>query len=150
MIQRSNAFLNFKKKHKRDIALFLTWPVVENDDITEYKNLLHSVIETNLDDPSALKFKESFEEKIGTIDSLEYERKSVIGVAKIIIKKASQNLYTLSKAEFYVYGGTGQQRMISLLYNFKYSDKMGHENIIYSKDVVNSLVDVVDIDKIIK
>lgn len=141
----------FQKKHKRDFSLFITWPVVEDQDMNEYKELLNNVIESNLEDPSALNFKKSFEKEIGTIKKLHYERKSVIGVTKIIIKKASQNLFMLRKKEFYVYGGgEGKQRMLSLLFNFKYDGKNGKENIIYSNDVGSSMLEVVDINKLKK
>ena len=138
----------FQKKHKRNFSLFITWPVVEDNDMTEYKELLTNVIESNLEDPSALDFKKSFEEEIGGIDKLHYERKSVIGVTKVVIKKASQNLYTLGKKEFYVYGGVDEkQRMLSLLFNFKYDGRTGKENIFYSQDVASSMLPVVDINK---
>lgn len=135
----------FQKKHKRNFSLFLTWPVVEEQDVAEYKQLLQDIIESNLADPSAANFKTSFEEKIGGIENLEYENKSVIGVTKLVIKKASQNLFTLRKNAFYVYGGGERQRMISLLFNFKFDGKAGRENIIYSNDVVHSLTGVTDI-----
>lgn len=139
----------FQKKHKRNFSFFITWPVVEQQDMEEYKDLLNSVIEANLEDPSALSFKDSFENIIGTIHDLDYERKSVIGVTKVIIKKASQNLFTLTKNEFYVYGhgdGIGKQRMLSILLNFKYDGRNGKENIIYANDVASAMINIIDLN----
>lgn len=146
------SIFEFQKNHRRNFSLFLTWPVAENQDLNEYKSLLHDVIEGNLNDPSALKFKASFEENIGTIDKLNYERKSIIGVTKVVIKKASQNLYSLNKHEFYIYGDKelsvgGRKRMISLLFNFNYEGKAGQENIIYAKDVASAMSTITDINK---
>ncbi|OFY86324.1 MAG: hypothetical protein A3F72_10985 [Bacteroidetes bacterium RIFCSPLOWO2_12_FULL_35_15] len=142
----------FQKKYSRNFSLFLTWPVAEGEDLNEYKTLLHDVIEGNLNDPAALKFKASFEASVGTIDKLKYEQKSIIGVTKVVIKKASQNLYTLNKHEFYVYGDEklsvgGRKRIISLLFNFTYEGKAGQENIIYAKDVVSAMSTITDINK---
>jgi len=136
----------FQKQHRRDFSLFVTWPVVENEDLKEYKDLLHNVIESNLADPSALTFKKSFEESVGGIDKLEYERKSIIGVTKVIIKKASQNLFAIDKCEYYAYGGNDRQRMLSLMFNFKYEGKAGRENILYSIDVINAMLNVTEIN----
>lgn len=139
----------FQKKHKRNFSLFITWPVVEDEDMVEYKELLNNVIESNLEDPSAINFKNAFDDIIGSIEDLEYERKSVIGVTKVIIKKASQNLFTLKKNEFYVYGdGKSRQRMLSILLNFSYDGRNGKENIIYSNDVANSMLPIVDISNL--
>ena len=79
---------------------------------------------------------------------MEYERKSIIGITKVVIKKASQNLYALSKSDFYVYGGGDRQRMISLMFNFLYDGGTGRENIIYSRDVASSMTNIVDINQI--
>ncbi|MFI5151324.1 MAG: hypothetical protein ACHQRM_16455 [Bacteroidia bacterium] len=138
----------FQKNHSRNFSLFLTWPVAEGEDLDEYKELINNVIESNLDDPSAVNFKTSFEADLGAIGNLQYEQKSIIGVAKIVIKKASQNLYTLHKNEFFVYGGEaeGRKRMISLLFNFKYDGRAGRENIIYANDVIRSLNNILDIN----
>jgi hypothetical protein len=138
----------FQKKHQRNFSLFLTWPVVEDNDLVVYKEMLHNVIESNLDDPSAVNFKTSFEETIGSMNNLGYESKSVIGVTKIVIKKASQNLYKLDKNAFYVYGGGDRQRMISLLFNFKFDGRVGRENILYANDVASSMSEIVDINTI--
>lgn len=140
----------FQGKYQRSFSLFLTWPVSEGEDFEEFKRMLHGVIETNLDDPSAVGFKNAFEKHIGKIDNLEYERKSIIGVTKIILKKASQNLFTVAKREFYTYGGVdkNRKRMISLLFNFTYDGRVGRENIIYSSDVVNALANIIDINQV--
>lgn len=140
----------FQKKYKRDFSLFITWPLVENADLEEYKNLIQDVIITNLQDPSAEKFKISFKEEFSEVHDLDYERKSAIGVAKIVIKKASQNLFRLGRNAFYVYGGDKQQRMISLLFNFIYDGSTGNENILYSNDVASSMIKVVDVNSIKK
>lgn len=140
----------FQKNYGRNFSLFLTWPVAEGEDLSEYKTLLHDVIVGNLNDPAATAFKASFEASVGAIDRINYEQKSIIGVTKVVIKKASQNLFTLSRHEFYVYGDEelsvgGRKRMISLLFNFTYEGKAGTENIIYAKDVVNAMSDIKDI-----
>jgi hypothetical protein len=36
-----------QKKHKRDFSFFITWPVVEDHDLIEFKELLENVIESN-------------------------------------------------------------------------------------------------------
>lgn len=136
----------FQKKHKRNFSLFLTWPIVEAQDLIEYKSLLHDIIESNLEDPSAIAFREIFNNDIGSIDRLEYDRKSVIGVTKLVIKKASQNLYALSEKEFYIYGGGERQRMLSLLFNFRYDGRVGRENIIYANDVSNALSNITEVN----
>ena len=138
----------FQRKHKKNFSLFLTWPLTEKEDMTDYKDLLKNVIESNLVDPSSQTFKASFEISIGSVENLHYERKSVIGVSKIVIKKASQNLYNLNRSEFFVYGGLEKERkrMISLLFNFIFEGKDGRENIIYSQNIITSMLDVVDIN----
>jgi len=139
----------FQSRHKKDFSLFLTWPITEHEDMAEYKDLLKNIIETNLADPSAIKFKDIFESFFESINDLGYEKKSVIGVSKIIFKKASQNLYALKRNEFFVYGGNKlRKRMVSLLFNFSFDGKNGTENIIYHKDVVNSLLTVVDVNEL--
>jgi hypothetical protein len=129
----------YQKKHKWNFSLFLTWPLVEAQDEHSFKALLDSTIESNLADVSAVKFKNRFEKEIGSPKNLAYERKSIIGVSKIILKKSSQKLYKLEKAEFFTYGGGSRQRMISLMFNFKYTGKAGHENIIYATDVEKAM-----------
>lgn len=138
----------FQKNYTKNFSLFLTWPSTETEDIEEYKNLLVSTINANLTDPSASNFTSSFLKSIGSIDKLDYEKKSVIGISKIVIKKASQNLYVLNKNEFFVYGGESKdrKRMISLLFSFKYDGNTGTENTIYSQNVANALSRIIDIN----
>ena len=140
----------FQKKHKRDFSLFLTWSIEEAADLQEFKELIKDVIARNLEDPSAIKFKSSFNKEFKGVDELHYERKSAIGVSKVVIKKASHHLYKLTRNAFYVYGGNPRSRMISLLFNFTYDGSTGKENILYSNDVASSLLEVVDINKIPK
>jgi hypothetical protein len=87
----------YQKKHRWNFSLFLTWPLLEKEDEDSYKSLLNSTIESNLADPSAIKFKDRFEKEIGSLKNLAYERKSIIGVSKIVLKKSSQKLYKLEK-----------------------------------------------------
>ena len=140
----------FQRKHKQNFSLFLTWPSTEDEDMIEYKELLENIIESNLSDPSAESFKQSFERSFRTIKDLKYERKSIIGIAKIIIKKASHSLYSLRKSEFFVYGGNEQRkRMISLMFNFYFDGGSGREHILYSKNVGIAMIEAIDVNLII-
>ena len=144
--ERIEYVFKFQAVHNKSFSFFITWPCTEEDDLDEYKNLLKNVISSNLNDPSALQFKEEFESKIGAIEDLNYDQLSLVGLTKIILKKASNNLYQLNKHELYIYGEDDRRKMYSVLFNFKYTNDKA-ENLIYSEDVVKSLSEINTLQK---
>lgn len=134
----------FQGLHKRNFSLFLTWPSTEEDDEHEYKELLKTTIANNLTDPSAITFKEKFEEEFVSVDDLDYDKFSLVGLIKVILKQASHNLFQLNKHEYYVYGEEGKKKMYSILLNFEYTPNKS-TFLIYSEDVTKSLAEINDL-----
>ncbi len=131
----------FQRIHKRNFSLFLTWPSTEEDDEEEYKTLLKTTIQNNLSDPSAQNFKRLFEEKFNSIEDLDYDNLSLVGLTKLVLKKASNSFYKLNRHELYTYGENGRKKMYSVLYNFEHRESSA-ENLIYSQDVDKALAEI--------
>lgn len=129
----------YQALHSKNFSLFMTWPETENEDEDEYKYLLKKTIKANLNDPRAINFKELFNNSFKSIEDLDYDNLSVIGIIKIIIAKSTNFSYNLYKNDFYIYGGTGtRKKMYSILLNFEYNkDRPTHE--LYSENVEKSL-----------
>ncbi|HEX8331605.1 MAG TPA: hypothetical protein VF622_03230 [Segetibacter sp.] len=127
----------YQKIHKRSFSLFITWPCSENEDGEDYKTLLSDTIQGNID---ALEgFRRRFSELYTSLDTIEYDNLSVVGISKIVIHHAAQNLFSLNKNEFYVYGEEGRRKMYSLLFNLEYSGQQGREQLIYQNNVIRAL-----------
>ena len=144
--EKIELIFKFQGIYKKSFSLFITWPSTEEDDEEAYKTLLKDTIKNNLLDPSACSFKEKFDQRFETVDELGYDNLSIIGLAKIILKRASNGKYKLSKNEFFVYGEEARMRMYSALFNFQYVDNRP-ENLIYSEDVASSLSEVSFLNK---
>jgi len=139
--QKLNLIFEFQGLHQRNFSLFLTWPSTEEDDEEDYKDLLKRTIGNNLNDPSATSFRDEFIEQFETVENLDYDYLSLVGLIKIILKKASNHLFQLNKHEYYIYGEEGRKKMYSVLFNFEYvTDKS--EFLIYSQDVSKSLAQI--------
>ncbi|WP_346316533.1 hypothetical protein [Chitinophaga sp. YIM B06452] len=136
----------YQALHEKNFSLFLTWPQTENEDEQSYKDMLKQTIEDNLDDPNAVQFKEKFETFFDSLNDLNYEQLSIIGLAKVIIKKASEHKFEIFKNEFYLYGEQNRRKMFSILLNFEFS-KNARPHKIYSKDVVKSLTTLTDLNE---
>lgn len=134
----------YQARHKKDFSLFMTWPHTEAEDEKRYKDLLKKTITDNLSDPSAVSFKEIYEENHPNVEDLDYNKLSVIGLSKVIIKKATNHQYDLYKNEFYIYGEPNRHQMFSVLLNFKFLENIA-EHTLYSNNVSKSLLDIVDL-----
>jgi hypothetical protein len=126
----------------------MTWPHTEEDDLDTYKRQLRSVIKDNLSDPSATIFKERFNRAFSSVNSLDYEKLSIIGMVKIVLKNSSLRRYKLTNSEMLTYGGANnRKRMFSILLNFQYVGAEMTQHQIYSEDVATSLKDIEDLNK---
>ncbi len=132
--------------HKKDFALFITWPQTEAEDENEYKKLLKRIIEENLDNPQAVKFKEEFERSHKSVNQLDYEKLSIIGLTKIIVHHSSSSQYGLIKNEFYLYGEANRRRMFSVLMNFKFHSNTA-KHALYTSDVPKTLDATIDLSR---
>lgn len=142
--EKIELIFKFQAVHKRSFSLFITWPSTESEDDESYKTLLRKTISNNLTDPSATLFKEGFDKRFQSIDELNYDNLSLIGLTKIVLKKASNSRFRLAKHEYFVYGENGRKRMYSVLFNFNFEEDSS-ENLIYSEVVVNSLSNIKDL-----
>jgi len=139
-----NLVFEYQAKHRRSFSLFLTWPFTEDDDPEPYKEMLKQTIANNLEDPRAVSFKDLYEAHHPTVEELDYNKLSVIGVSKVIIQKASRHQFNLHKNEFYVYGEQDRRQMFSILLNFDYQGDIA-EHALYTNCVAKTLVDVIDL-----
>ncbi|MEQ6121209.1 hypothetical protein [Reichenbachiella sp. MALMAid0571] len=139
--EKVDLIFKFQAVHKRSFSFFMTWPSTEDDDEEAYKSLLKKTISSNLKDPSAILFKEEFDKRYQSIDDLDYDNLSIIGLTKIVLKKASNSHFRLVKHECIVYGEEERRKMYSVLFNFEFQEEQP-ENLIYSEVVVNSLSQV--------
>ena len=84
-------------------------------------------------------FRTRFVEVHNDIEDLHYDNLSIVGLSKIIIRRATQSLFTLDKNEFYIYGEDGNRKMYSLLFNLNFTDNPGTESALYIKNVIRAL-----------
>ena len=134
----------YQALHKKNFSLFMTWPHTEDEDENRYKDLLKKTINDNLSDPTAISFKDIYETNHPDVEDLNYDQLSVIGLSKIIIKKAANHKYNLHKNEFYIYGEPERRKMFSILLNFDFQEHIA-EHALYSNSVSKSLVDITDL-----
>lgn len=139
--EKIDLIFKFQAIHRKNFSLFLTWPSTETEDEEAYKTLLKETIKNNLKDPTAVAFKEVFEKKFNEIEDLDYDNLSLIGLTKIILKKASNNKFKLVKNELFIYGEDGRKKMYSVMYNFEY-DEHKADYLIYSEHVAFSLTEI--------
>jgi hypothetical protein len=131
-------------KFQKNFSLFMTWPKPHNPEIDEpdFVSSLKEIITENLNDPRAIPFKENFEETFDSIEDVEYESLTIIGLTKKILTQASSKKYQIDRHEYYSYGEVGRQPMMSVLYHFRYLGQAKTQNVIYSEDVIKSLSDI--------
>jgi hypothetical protein len=137
----------FQALHEKSFSFFMTWPHTEEDDSDNYKRQLKTIIRNNLTDPNAVDFKNSFDEEFKSVNDLDYEQLSIIGMVKFILRNSSNRLYKLATSEFIAYGGVkNRKRMFSILMNFDFvGDELSpHE--IYSQDVSSALNAIKDLN----
>ena len=132
---------DFQSIHKKNFCLFLTWPKpfnVDQDEPGSFDNLIR-VIRNNLTDPNATNFANRFNNHYKSIDNLSYEVVSIVGLSKQILNHSSTHGYKLENNEFFFYGESGRQKMLSVLYYFKYIGDVKPNHQIYSEDVARTL-----------
>lgn len=135
----------YQAHHQKSFSLFMTWPHTEDVDLIEYKNRFKEIIAENIADIET--FREEFEMEYQSINSLNYEQLSVIGMVKIIFRNSSFRKYKLTNSEFLVYGGThNRRRMFSILLNFNYVGQAMTQQQIYNEDVLYSLSEIEDLN----
>lgn len=134
----------FQTRFEKNFSLFITWPkpFEMDDDDPSFIDSLKQVIDNNLTDPNAISFRESFFESYESVDGLEYEHLSIIGLTKKILRESSNNRYQVSRNEFYTYGEDGRQPMISVLYFFAFVGQTKAQHTIYSEDVSKALIEI--------
>lgn len=129
----------FQKKHKKNFSIFITFPKDNSEtDEDEFKQKLIFIIKSNLDDPRNKAFKEKFENKYKTIESMSYESFLIVGINKLFIVKAVNHNYTLINQEYYLYGESGRHPMISLILNFSFNDTQNTPTLYY-QDIIKCL-----------
>jgi hypothetical protein len=136
-----NMIFDLQAKFQKNFSLFMTWPKPHNPkkDEPEFLESLRETITANLNDPRASDFKDNFESNFPDIEDVKYESLTIIGVTKKILSQASAKKFQIDRNEFYTYGETGRQPMMSVLYHFRYVGQQKTQNAIYSEDVVKSL-----------
>lgn len=139
-----NHVFEFQALHKKSFSLFMTWPHSEDEDEEAYKTLLKTTIDENLTDPRAQSFKDLFEASYNEVKALNYDQLSIIGLSKIIIKKASHHRFHLNRNEFYQYGEEKRRAMYSILLNFEFQGDTA-EHSLYSDCVSKSLTNVINL-----
>jgi hypothetical protein len=139
-----NMIFELQVKFQKNFSLFMTWPKPHNpeNDEPEFLNSLKDIIVENLSDPRAGEFKTGFEKDFESVDNIEYQTLSIIGLTKKILTQASTKKYQITRYEYYSYGETGRQPMISVLYHFSFVGQTKTQNLIYSEDVPKSLAKV--------
>jgi hypothetical protein len=140
-----NMIFELQAKHKKNFCLFMTWPKTHDPfkDEAELVTGLKETIDNNLHDPRAVLFKNRFEEKFKSVDDLEFEALSIIGITKKILSQAANKKYQIKKHEYYSYGENRRQPMMSVLYHFDYVGQHKTQSAIYSEDVLKSLSNVI-------
>jgi hypothetical protein len=129
--------------YKKDFAFFLTFPETVANFTGPYKNNLVEIIRTNLSERDNHVFIAKYNSLYNSeIEHIANEEFCKISISKEIIKSAHHHNYRLKKAKFFTYGNrTGReprQRMISLLYSFKFDqNRLPHSD--YLTDVVYAL-----------
>lgn len=131
----------FQTGHKKDFALFITWPMPheETDDEPGYFDSLRKIIRNNLTDPNATDFAELFNQEHSSIEGISYELTSIVGLSKQILQESTAHSYQLLNNEFFFYGEAGRKQMMSVLYYFKFIGDEKPQHQIYSEDVEKTL-----------
>jgi hypothetical protein len=129
--------IHYQKVHQKSFSLFITWPCTEDEDDEEYKSLLSNTIQGNIE--AVEEFRVKFSGAHNDIENIDYDNLSIIGISKIVIHHAAQNLFKLNKNEFYVYGEPGHRKMYSILFNLEFTGQTGREQVIYRQNVLKSL-----------
>jgi hypothetical protein len=138
----------YQARHQKSFSFFMTWPHTEQEDLEIYKQSLRTVIDDNLTDPTAATFRNLFVESYDSINELNYEQLSLIGMVKIVLRNSSQRRYKLMNSELLVYGGQrNRRRMFSVLFNFQFVGGQMPQHQIYSEDVINALKDIEDLNQ---
>ena len=139
-----NMIFDLQAKFQKNFSLFMTWPKPHNPekDEPEFLNSLKETIANNLNDPRAVNFKNNFESSFTTVEEIEYEPLTIIALTKKILSQAANKKFQIDRNEFYTYGETGRQPMMSVLYHFQYIGQQKSQNTIYSEDVVKSLSNI--------
>lgn len=136
---------DFQARHQKSFSYFMTWPHTEDQDLDEYKNQFRNIINDNLEDTE--NFRTLFENDYQTIENLNYEQLSIIGMVKIIFRNSSLRRFKLSNSQLLVYGGiNNRRRMFSILLNFNFVGQAMTQNQIYSQDVLLSLSNIEDLN----
>jgi hypothetical protein len=137
----------FQSKYKKSFSFFLTWPFprASTDDDPAFIDSLKRLIADNLEDRNAVAFKNIFEANNLNVENLPYEKLSITGLTKKLLKKATQSGYQLSNKEFYTYGEPSRHSMMSVLFKFDYVGHAKSSTKIYSEDVAKALDDITDL-----
>lgn len=144
IITTINHVFSLQANHEKDFCLFLTWPKPHdpNHDEPGFLDALKRVINDNLTNPNSVNFAELFKSQYESIDQVDYDFISFVGLTKQIIRISTSNRYQLIENEFLFYGEEERQKMFSVLYYFKFIGDEKPEHQLYSEDVSKSLVDV--------
>lgn len=145
VIETIERIFQFQAQHHKSFSFFMTWPHTEGDDLQDYKDQLGAVINDNIADIAD--FRTEFENEYQTIQELDYEQLSIIGMVKIIFRNSSMRKFKLTNSQFLVYGGTNnRKRMFSILLNFNFIGGAMTQNQIYIQDVLHSLNEIEDLN----
>jgi hypothetical protein len=138
----------YQSRHKKSFSFFMTWPHTEEFDLQDYKLQLKNAIQDNLTNPSATAFKEQFTLTYKSVSNLDYEKLSIIGMVKLILRNSSYRKYKTTNSEMLVYGGhSNRKRMFSILLNFKFVGETQAQHLIYAEDVITALTNIEDLNQ---
>lgn len=138
---------SLQANHEKNFCLFLTWPKPHDpqSDQPGFLDTLKRVINDNLTDPNATEFATRFNQQFQSIDDIDYDFTSFVGLTKQIIQTSTSNRYQLIENEFFFYGEEERQKMFSVLYYFEFVGDGKPTHQIYSEDVGKSLIEVQDL-----
>ncbi len=137
-----NWIFKIQNKFQKNFSLFLTFANANGTNEETIFNKFEEIIQENISNAHT-NFRNMFETKFNSLQNIKSNHNQFLatGISKYLVKFSSENKFNLKKYDFYYYEKT-RHNMISLLFNFEFSNLTIPQIDIYKEDCLKCLDDI--------